>query len=265
MGLRAARLAVVLTFLSALLQVESSQTRCMEGRWWGPNSIGEDSLIVAARYEEDVSWMATHLQGILPFVVYNTKDSSAAHYTPVHNGNEAAAYLQFIVDYYDCLPAYIAFIHAHRRDMKVAPDFDMDKDLQLVNWKATAGFASLNRSNLLWHIIISQHSRHRQPQQQQQQTDYHKQAARAVTVAWDQLFGAVLGPLPDELYVNGGGQFLIRRERALAHSRSFYQECLTWLDESRDLSPWDKGMVFEYTWKSIFGEAAAVLDQNIWS
>ena len=25
------------------------QTRCMEGRWWGPNSVGEDSLIVAAR------------------------------------------------------------------------------------------------------------------------------------------------------------------------------------------------------------------------
>ena len=69
--------------------------------------------------------MATHLQGIMPFVVYNTKDSSATHYTPVHNGNEAAAYLQFIVDYYDCLPAYTAFIHAHRRDMKVAPDFDM--------------------------------------------------------------------------------------------------------------------------------------------
>lgn len=77
------------------------------------------------RYEEDVSWMATHLQGIMPFVVYNTKDSSATHYTPVHNGNEAAAYLLFIVDYYDCLPAYMAFIHAHRRDMKVAPDFDM--------------------------------------------------------------------------------------------------------------------------------------------
>lgn len=79
MGLRAARLAVALTVLCFLLQVESSQvrilavaparagllgccivrsalesifqmqTRCMEGRWWGPNSIGEDSLIVAAR------------------------------------------------------------------------------------------------------------------------------------------------------------------------------------------------------------------------
>ena len=69
--------------------------------------------------------MATHLQGIIPFVVYNTKDSTAPHYTDVHKGNEAAAYLQFIVDYYECLPEVMAFIHAHRRDMKVAPDFDM--------------------------------------------------------------------------------------------------------------------------------------------
>ena len=60
--------------------------------------------------------MALHLLGVIPFIVYNTKDSSATHYTPVHNGNEAAAYLQFIVDYYDCLPEHMAFIHAHRCD-----------------------------------------------------------------------------------------------------------------------------------------------------
>ena len=155
------------------------QTRCYDGTWWGPEVVGRDSLLVAARfgvhlpdthscdeltasvlgavlpgrqqcrhcivythikavvarsnavpdelsivlgakwlcrYEEDVSWMALHLSGMMPFVVYNTKDSSALHYTPVHNGNEAAAYLQFIVEYYDCLPAYMAFIHAHRCD-----------------------------------------------------------------------------------------------------------------------------------------------------
>ena len=104
-----------------------------------------------------------------------------------------------------------------------------------------------------------------QTAQQQQQTDYHKQAAQAVTVAWKQLFSTELGALPDELYVNGGGQFMVRRERVLAHPRSFYQQCLTWLADSIELSSWDKGMVFEYTWKSIFGEAAAELDQNVWS
>ena len=69
--------------------------------------------------------MAMHLIGRIPFIVYNTKDASANHYTPVRNGNEAAAYLQFIVDYYECLPHRMAFIHAHQRDMKVAPEYAM--------------------------------------------------------------------------------------------------------------------------------------------
>ena len=139
-----------------------------------------------------------------------------------------------------------------------------DQDLQSIKWSSSVGFASLNRSNLLWHIILSQHRR-RRPQQHQEQTDYHKQAARAVNVAWQELLGKELGPLPSELYVNGGGQFMVRRERVLLHSRQFYQDCLNWLADSLTLSPWDKGTVFEYTWKVIFGETAAVLDQNILS
>ena len=68
--------------------------------------------------------MAIHLVGNLPFVVYNTKDSSASHHTLVHSGNEAAAYLQFIVDYYDCLPERMAFIHAHQ-SAPDTPDYAM--------------------------------------------------------------------------------------------------------------------------------------------
>ena len=49
-------------------------------------------------------------------MIYNTKDNTTSHHTPVHHGNEAAAYLQFIVEYYDCLPSYMVFIHAHRLD-----------------------------------------------------------------------------------------------------------------------------------------------------
>ena len=82
--------------------------------------------------------------------------------------------------------------------------------------------------------------------------------------AWDALLGSELGPLPDELQVQGGGQFIVRRARVQAHPRAFYENCLTWLAESTQLSSWDKGMVFEYSWKLIFGEAADSLDHNVW-
>ncbi|DBA69337.1 TPA: hypothetical protein ACH3X2_012916 [Trebouxia sp. C0005] len=240
------------SFLCALC--DDQQMRCSEGVWWGSEVVGPDSLLIAARYEEDVSWMALHLTGVMPFVVYNTLDSSATHHTPVRNGNEAAAYLQFIVDYYNCLPQHMAFIHAHRCDA----GFDKDADVQLIQWGTIPSFASLNRAGFLWHIHLSQHVRHLN------KNDYHHKAAHGITTAWQQVLGHALGPLPDELFVQGGSQFVVQKHRVLAHPRAFYHECLSWLADSTELSSWDKGMVFEYTWKLVFGEPAETLDQNVW-
>ena len=130
--------------------------------------------------------------------------------------------------------------------------------MQLIQWNTLPGFASLNRAGALWHIYLSQHRRHLN------KNDYHHQAADGIRIAWEQLLGFELGPLPDDIQVQGGGQFVVLRDRVLAHPRAFYQDCLTWLADSTELSPWDKGMVFEYTWKVIFGEPAGTLDQNVW-
>ena len=50
------------------------------------------------RYSTD--WM--HGLGAMVFL-YQFSDPAAPHYYP-QGGNEAGAYLQFIVDYYECLP-----------------------------------------------------------------------------------------------------------------------------------------------------------------
>ena len=93
-----------------------NKSHCLEPGSWKNAQHCYHSSLHCSRYEEDVAWMALHLPGLIPFVVYNTQDSSTSHHTPVHNGNEAAAYLQFVVDYYDCLPDHMVFIHAHRLD-----------------------------------------------------------------------------------------------------------------------------------------------------
>ena len=133
-----------------------------------------------------------------------------------------------------------------------------DADVQLIQWNTIPGFASLNRAGFMWHIHLSQHVRHLN------KNDYHHKAAHGITTAWQQVLGHELGPLPDELHVQGGGQFVVQKHRVLAHPRAFYQECLSWLADTSELSSWDKGMVFEYTWKLIFGEPAETLDQNVW-
>lgn len=133
-----------------------------------------------------------------------------------------------------------------------------DEDLRSLHWANAGGFASLNRSKLLWHIILTHSRRHRN------ETDYLKQVARSISIAWEEILASELGQLPNELHVNGGGQFMVSRDRILKHSRTFYQDCLGWLADSVTLSPWDKGMVFEYTWKIIFGESSELLDKNVW-
>jgi len=142
--------------------------------------------------------------------------------------------------------------------MNPTPFWLQDADVQLIQWNTIPGFASLNRAGFLWHIHLSQHVRHLN------KNDYHHKAAHGITTAWQQVLGHELGPLPDELYVQGGGQFVVKKHRVLAHPRAFYHECLSWLADSVELSSWDKGMVFEYTWKLIFGEPAETLDQNVW-
>lgn len=64
--------------------------------------------------------MALHLLGTVPFVVYNTQDNTTSHYAHVRIGNDAAAYLQFVVEYYDCLPKHMAFIHAQQMDVETS-------------------------------------------------------------------------------------------------------------------------------------------------
>jgi hypothetical protein len=66
---------------------------------------------------QDTSWLDVYLSDI-PHVVYQVGDPSASsgaqHATLANKGNEAMAYLQFILDYWERLPASIVFLHGQR-------------------------------------------------------------------------------------------------------------------------------------------------------
>ena len=66
---------------------------------------------------QDTAWLDIYLSDI-PHVVYQVDDwdktEGAEHRTLVNKGNEAMAYLQFILDYWGRLPASMVFLHGHR-------------------------------------------------------------------------------------------------------------------------------------------------------
>ena len=66
---------------------------------------------------QDTTWLDLYLSHI-PHVIYQVDDPEntigAQHSTLANKGNEAMAYLQFIIDYYEKLPASMVFVHGHR-------------------------------------------------------------------------------------------------------------------------------------------------------
>lgn len=53
----------------------------------------------------DITWLKElEVELELPYIQYQTRDPLEPHYY-VNNANEAGAYLRFIHEYYDCLPA----------------------------------------------------------------------------------------------------------------------------------------------------------------
>ena len=61
-----------------------------------------ESCHAAANSQQDIEWMDS-LGGDIELYHYQSHHSNRPHYFPP-GGNEAGAYLQYIIDYYDCLP-----------------------------------------------------------------------------------------------------------------------------------------------------------------
>ena len=61
--------------------------------------------LAVARHKEDISWLVEHVE--TPFFAYQTANSSGPDPLVRRNRNgamEASAYLQYIAEFYHCLP-----------------------------------------------------------------------------------------------------------------------------------------------------------------
>lgn len=223
-----------------------SQNKCQDVTW--------EKLVVAARFKEDISWMSMYLTPWMPFLVCTLNgDPAATCQTFSNTGREAQAYLQFITDYYECLPKEVAFIHAHRSSPH-SPD--IVSELRDLRWGAIPGFLGLSRPQRMSTFYFGDPDKHKPSPGTDAELahwmEFALQQNQVIKVAWPQLFKAELGPIPNELTSACCGQFVVTRERILSHPRSFYQGLLRWLRVSEMDSFW-AGLIFEHTWSYIFG------------
>ena len=71
------------------------------------------SLVVASVVRENTEWVRDEFPGLRAFV-YVVDNPHAPFTTPKNKGNEAMAYLTYIIDNYDALPDVSIFVHAHK-------------------------------------------------------------------------------------------------------------------------------------------------------
>jgi hypothetical protein len=150
---------------------------------------------------------------------------------PLNKGNEASAYLQYIIDNYENLSENIVFVHGHEKSWH-----HMDSIINIINSLQITDYANLNK--------------------------YGTQSIfeNAVQSSWlntvdDFMDSANIAfenpPFILSLDYNSCAQFIVSRKNILSRSKEFYIRGLKYIIETHKSNKHNGG-VFEYYWRWIF-------------
>lgn len=218
---------------------------------------GKRRELVVAKYNEDTSWLGNLPAGV-KVVTYQSKNPGEPHF--VENfGNEASKYLRYIIDRYDDLPEYAAFVQAGRQDWHDP----LPKDETLARWDWET---PLRSDGVAYLPTSAPCSIEDSGERGEQGGSLQASQMQAVREAWPQVFEQELGPLPRRWVTQCCAQFEVTRSAVRQHPKSFYQRLFDWVmrhdkalftqrgagKSSHDSRRRDAGHVLEATWVLIF-------------
>jgi Protein of unknown function (DUF3431) len=207
--------------------------------------------IVTSHYKENLEWLKTVRW---PIVLIDKEGADPTCFTPKtvipNQGREASSYLRYIIDHYEHLPMWVAFIHGHETAWHQKRPHAMSDMLNHVKLSDDM-FESFNGH----FTLVPFESR---------DTDVIQ-----VQKHWS-LVQDELGEMPSyEGMTDAGAQFIVSRNRILRHPKSSYQK---WYDalmqeqsaqrsqirctdlKAKCTIDYELGAFFEYVWHVIFGE-----------
>lgn len=254
---------------------------------WGALSLElrapvKHDVLVVARYDEDVSWLAALRSRGFAVEVLQSSSPQAPNF--VENvGNEAMKILRFIVDHYQRLPDRVTFVHAGAWDWH--DPRPKNETLLSWDWSAAAkkgGIAFLptdapclvedSRTPLAqrhlakgrWDHLEDVDGSHECLELEQ----HSKQQMSTLRSVWQDVFEQQLGPLPSHWVTPCCAQFEVARAAILQHPRDFYLRLIEWVrshdtalaaseygeDMKRNHDPQrrDAGHILEVLWTLVF-------------
>ncbi|PTU24500.1 hypothetical protein P175DRAFT_0429125, partial [Aspergillus ochraceoroseus IBT 24754] len=220
-------------------------------------NTSEVGLILATTQSEDLTWLLEycneHGAETTPFIYTTDPDPDPDLRLLIPRtirGREAAAYLSFIVDYYDKLPPYSIFIHSNvnqwHNDLFGPLTSTALRNLRLDAVDAK-GYVNLRCK----HDPGCPTSVH---PWSPSQVDIEGNDIRAF---FPEVYQAILnvGPekVPDHIGNVCCGQFAVSRERIRQRPRADYERMLKWAAETDRTDSFGVGWVYEKIWHIIFG------------
>jgi hypothetical protein len=166
-------------------------------------------------------------------------------------GREAAAFISYVIDYYDALPAYSIFIHAsdtqQHNDLFGPLNSHTLPHLRLAAIDA-AGYVNL-RCDLDpgCPIAVNPHD-----PTEQDLAGYKEPRAHFVEI-YSELFNVP----PEQVPKHVGGvccaQFAVSRKRILERPKKDYERMMNWIANTTQVESYGVGWVFEKIWHVVFG------------
>jgi len=184
-------------------------------------------VILASHYSENLFWLKNIKY---PFIISSKIEKNKTRFVSINKGNEAMAYLDYIVKFYDCLPEYTLFCHGHYIDWHQISSIDTI----INNIKLEQPY--LNISNLGVDDRCNKSN-----------NDHFND----LKLVWDELFLDTLGPIAPRYYDKCCAQFVVHKDRIRLRSKEFYQRLINYIINKDNGKI---GYVLEYLWHNIFGE-----------
>lgn len=211
------------------------------------NSEYKNLVIVTAHYKEDLNWLK---KSPWPVVVCDKKGAAPMDFQAdpkcslsENRGREASAFLKYIIEYYDSLPEYVAFIHGHENAWHQEGD--------LIN--------AIRRARITHAKYISLNNRidlkSIEPQaiEHSEDIEANHPAYKILKKRWSDLFGPILGiPYPEYLRFKCCAQFIVSKDTIRNHSKEDYQKLYEFVMDPKE-EDYTTGMAMEFIWHIIFG------------
>lgn len=194
-------------------------------RWFKQPNL----VIVSSHWNEDLTWLKDSKYKVVVIDHMGSLPPAIRPTTVIPNrGREASSYIRYIIDNYNNLPNYMAFIHGHEfaHHQKLGPILDLIDTTPL----HSDTFVTLNSEPgpcKIWPKLCKDH--------------------------WPHVFEKWFGSCPSvPPCLDAGAQFVVSKELIRKHPKAMYKDAYTHLMKHRDT--YHAGCLYEYTWHFLFGK-----------